>query len=140
MFPSGFQCHRAALQSIGEGSFWSSFGFDSFRYSRDIWGGCQRLRWFLFAWAHTMVLRIGAALAASFFETVVCSPLPENGEERKKSRNHTAATGKAVHSVAISLKSDFLSPPFPRPPPLGRESQELISHVLLGNLSFWIVH
>ena len=60
-----------------------------------------------------MVLRIGAALAASSFETVVYSPRPKKERERKKSRNHTAATGQAGHSVAISFKPGFLSPPLP---------------------------
>ena len=39
---------------------------------------------------YTFVLctTVGAALAASSFETVVCSPRPKHGKERKKSRNH----------------------------------------------------
>ena len=132
MFPSGFQCHRAAMQSIGEENFWISFSFDSFRYSRDFWGGGQRLMWFSLPRAHTMVLRIGAALAASCLETVVYSPPSRNEKSKKEvTESHSGHRPSWAFRGNFFQAWFFLSPPFPRPLPLGKKIENT------SPMSFW---
>ena len=57
------------------------------------------------------------------FQPGDCRVSAPTKKERKKTLNHTAATGQAAHSVAISFKRAFFSHhPSPRPPSLKKES------------------
>ena len=68
-----------------------------------------------------MVLRTAAALAASSLETVVSTRPDQNKKESSHGITQRPPTTLRIPWLFLSKRVFFLAPPFPRPPPLGRE-------------------